>query len=81
MSNPDLKNIYPSNQDIRVIRDSLPNGYGKIVQAKLKEKGEERSLDYIYNVMACRFKNVNVMAAIIEYRKELKEKLQIDPEQ
>lgn len=81
MSASNIKNVYPTKEEITAIRVSLPNGYGKAVQAKLKEKGEDRSLDYIYNVMSGCFRNVNTMAAVIEYRNELRQKLQIEPEQ
>jgi len=81
MTASNIKNVYPSKEDLRQMRDDLPNGWCKKIAEKLKEKNEIRSWDYISNVMAGRFKNINVVAAVIEYRKEIKNLLTEEPNQ
>lgn len=72
MTNLKISKVYPSYEELDQLTGDLPRGWCKIVAEKLVQNGENRSNRYVSNVMKGLFKNINVVAAVIAYRNEVK---------
>ena len=71
MTHINIKQAYPTKDEIQQLKSDLPRGWAVAVARKLVANGEKRDSSYVSNVMQGRYKNVNVVAAVIQYRNEL----------
>jgi hypothetical protein len=75
MTNQKIKNVYPLIDELQQMTSDLPRGWCRIVSEKLAQKGEKRTARYVSDVMKGHFKNIAVVAAVIEHRNEIRELL------